>query len=95
MVSPVQYAPGKWHHFVGTYDGATMRLYVNGVEVAAAAQTGLLASTGDGAGNYVVIGKDYDQVQNPTARWYDGKIDGVRLYTRALTAGEVKAHAGL
>jgi hypothetical protein len=67
-----------------------MRLYVDGLEVVNAPATGPIASSGDGAGNWFVIGKDYDQTY--TGRWYDGKIDGVRWYSRALDATEVKAH---
>ena len=30
MDSPEDFTPGAWHHVVGTYDGDTMRLYVDG-----------------------------------------------------------------
>ncbi len=92
VASPLNYAAGQWHHVAGTYDGAAMKLYVDGGLVASAALTGGLTTTADGAGNWLVVGKDYDQTVND--RWYDGLIDGVRVYSRALTAVEVGALAG-
>ena len=67
-----------WSHLAATYDGATMRLYVNGVQVASRAQTGpIQTSTGP-----LTIGGDalYGQ-------YWAGRIDEVRIYNRALSAG--------
>lgn len=30
---------GSWYHVVGTYDGATLRLYLDGAEIASEADT--------------------------------------------------------
>jgi hypothetical protein len=38
--------PGSWYYLAGTYDGAMMRLYVNGVETDSLAQSGALADFG-------------------------------------------------
>jgi glucose/arabinose dehydrogenase/PKD repeat protein len=70
-----------WTHLATTYDGATLRLYVNGTQVAAKPQTGNIpASTGALriGGNAV------------WAEWFAGLIDEVRIYSRALTAGEIQ-----
>lgn len=32
--------PGAWHHLAGTFDGSTLRVYCNGVEVASGAYSG-------------------------------------------------------
>jgi hypothetical protein len=75
-------AANTWTHLAATYDGSTLRLYVNGVQVAAKAQTGMLAvSTG-----LLTIGGDpiYGQ-------YFAGRIDEVRVYSTALSAAQVEA----
>lgn len=42
LSSPMASAAGEWYHVALTYDGADMRLYVNGVQMATAAKTGTL-----------------------------------------------------
>jgi PKD repeat protein len=70
-----------WTHLASTYDGATLRLFVNGVQVSSRAQTGLIrASTGA-----LSIGGDAALDQN----WV-GLIDEVRVYNRALSASQIQ-----
>ena len=70
-----------WSHLAGTYDGTTMRLYVNGVQIASRAQSGTIAtSTGP-----LCFGGDSDYGQ-----FWAGLIDEVRIYSRALTASEIQ-----
>ncbi len=77
---------GQWHHLVGTWDGTTVRLYVDGVSDATpAAFSGSLAS---GKTNPVFIGAD-DLADTGTQDYFRGAIDEVRLYNRALSASEV------
>src|SRR5439155_1431726 len=64
-----------WTHLAATYDGATQRLYVNGVEVAARAQTGAIVSTV----NPLRIGGN-----SIWGEFFQGRIDEVRIYNRAL-----------
>ena len=74
---------GAWHLLVGTYDGANLRLYVDGTQVASAAATGSMPVTTD----QLVIGS-----KTPTSTagdHFNGKIDDVRIYNYALTAAEV------
>ena len=71
---------GVWHHVVQTYDGATNRLYVDGG--APVSGTGTLIDTA----NNLLIGS-----WNTTSEFFNGKIDEVRIYDRALTATEVTA----
>ena len=70
-----------WSHLAATYDGTTLRLYVNGVQVASRAQTGPIA-TSSGA---LTIGGDALYGQH-----FSGRIDEVRIYGTALSASEIQ-----
>lgn len=70
----------KWHHIVGTYNGSQIRLYIDGIFVATAPLTGMLAVAQDlQIGNY------------PAANHYfHGLIDEVRIYNRALPIAKIQ-----
>jgi hypothetical protein len=72
------------YHAVGTYDGVTTTLYVNGVAVSAA-----FASAGPI--DYAAVTTGYiGQLTNLSGtRYWTGQIPFVRIYNRALTAAEV------
>ena len=71
-----------WSHLAATYDGTTMRIFVNGTQAATPAATGTLPkSTGE-----VWIGGN-----NVWSEWFAGLIDKVRVYNRALTAADIQA----
>jgi len=74
--------PETWHHVVGVTDGATgiVSLYIDGVEV----------GTNEGAvledrGNRMRIGDNPDAA----GRGWNGKIDDVAIWARALSADEI------
>ena len=72
-----------WTHLASTYDGTTLRLYVNGVQAATRAVTGTIrASTG-------VLRIGGNSTWND--EWFAGLIDEVRVYNRALSAAEIQA----
>jgi len=73
---------GTWTHLAATYDGTWQRLYINGVEVAQRAQTGLIASSS----GVLRIGGD-----SVWGQYFQGRIDEVRIYNRALSASEIQA----
>ena len=65
-----------------TYDGATLRLFVNGTQVATRATTGTIQTTD----NPLWIGGN-----NPYGEYFAGLIDEVRVYNRALTQADIQA----
>jgi len=71
-----------WTHLAGTYDGATMSLYINGVQVTSRAQTGAIATST----NPLQIGGD-----SIYGQFFVGRIDEVRVYSRALSAAEIQS----
>ncbi|SHG36191.1 endo-beta-N-acetylglucosaminidase H [Chryseobacterium sp. OV279] len=68
-----------WYHVAATYDGSAMKIYINGVLDATKSQTGNVAS--NGAFN---VGYLYN-----TSRNFNGKVDEVRVWKRALTQTEI------
>ena len=75
----------RWTHLAATYDGARHRLYVNGVQVGSRSQSGAV----DGSANPLRIGGNTVW----TNQHFEGLIDEVRIYDRALTQAELEAVA--
>jgi hypothetical protein len=76
---------GTWSHIAGTWDGANMRVYVNGLLVNTVARTAamLVSST------LLSVGADY-QAANSIAEYFDGGMEDLRLYNRTLSANELQ-----
>jgi hypothetical protein len=80
--SPNTYNDGNWHYAVVTYDGSTLRLYIDGVQV------NMLSTTAkpDNTGNQPLrVGMNSLTLD----RGYIGYADEVRVWNRAITAQEV------
>jgi chitodextrinase len=82
LYGPTALTANTWAHLAATYDRATMRLYVNGVQVASRAQTGAIATST----NPLQIGGD-----SIYGQYFAGRIDEVRIYNRALSAAEIQS----
>ncbi|MFN8638981.1 MAG: LamG domain-containing protein [Dehalococcoidia bacterium] len=70
-----------WTHLAATFDGANVRLFVNGAQVASVARTGTMQTST----NLLQIGGDQIYGQ-----YFAGMIDEVRVYNQALTAAEIQ-----
>jgi hypothetical protein len=73
---------GIWYYVVGVADGTKMRIYVNGVQGNKTASVGALANDM----RYLEIGRLVD------TNYFNGIIDEVAIYNRALTEREIKEH---
>lgn len=80
--------PGDWHHYTGTSDGVEFVAYVDGVQFAASPAVLAAYTASD-----VTIGCDLNL--GALVQRFDGVIDDVRLYSRALTPAEVAALAAM
>lgn len=85
---------GEWHFGCAVYDGTDKILYVDGEEDARKSDPHGGDNLGSGATRYGFIGEgseasSFDGSRN--GRYYNGLIDEVRVYNRALSADEVKA----
>lgn len=79
---------GSWIHVAAVYDGATLRIYKDGVEVGSMAKTGNLdtdPTVGAAIGNQPLGAGD---------KGFDGRIDSVQIFSRALSPGEINTLAG-
>ena len=72
-----------WYHVAATYDGTTMKVYLDGVLIGSAAQTGTVV---DGTEPFC-IGSHTSG--SPNANWFDGQIAGAFVGSTALTEAEV------
>jgi len=76
-------SPGAWAHAAAVWNGSTMRLYEDGVLVGSASKSGTLSTSGTVG---VAIG---NQPVGAGDKPFDGLIDDVRIYNRALNEQEI------
>ena len=81
---PASFDITQWHHYLGSYDGAQVRLYVDGVLRAQFAAAG----TAGADGGPLSIGRDDDW-----PRFGAAFIDEVAIYGQALSDARIAAHA--
>ena len=74
-----------WTHLAATYDGATVKLYVGGNLVASKTATGAIVTST----NPLQIGGD-----SIYGQFFGGLIDEVRIYSTALTQGQIQTDMG-
>jgi hypothetical protein len=84
VTAPTATPVNQWVHVAGTWDGSTMRLYINGSQVATTARSGTITVES----KTVTIGAG----RNGTAmdEFFAGRINEARIYSRALSASEVQ-----
>jgi hypothetical protein len=89
LLAPLQLS--RWHHVVVTFDRGEMKIYLNGA-LAAEAQTRLRPNPilDPKQGAALGIGNTGGKTYNIP---FDGLIDEVKIYNRALTAAEVAQYA--
>jgi hypothetical protein len=73
-------ALNSWYHLVGVYNGSKVMIYINGILNASATQTGNINST---------TNKLYVSSYDGAAEEFNGTIDEVRIWDRALSSDEI------
>jgi PKD repeat protein len=91
VTSPASYNNGSWHHVAASLSPAGMKLYVDGALVGQRADVTV--------GEHLALGYwriGGDALNNwpsaPTNAFFNGDLDEVAVYYRALSAGEIAAH---
>lgn len=74
---------GAVYHIAGTYDGSTMRIFLNGKEVASRAQSGSMTHNS----NTLYIARN-----DLSNTYFDGVIDEVAIYDEALPGSTLSQH---
>jgi len=73
----------NWNHLVGTWDGTTLKVYVNKSAMAT-------TYTGSGAVRVTTTQNSYiGYYGNPPIYYFDGKMSSLKIYNRALSASEI------
>ena len=75
-------AANTWTHVAVTWDGSTMRVYLNGAQVASGAAIGSLVNS---SGPLSIGGN-----RLLTAEYFKGILDEIRIYNRALSVSEIQ-----
>ncbi len=83
IAGPSALPTASWSHLGATYDGTTLRLFVNGAQVGQLAVSGSISTSS----LPVRIGGN----NTWGGEWFSGTIDEVRIYNRALSAAEIQA----
>lgn len=72
----------SWNHLVATYDGSSIKIYVNGLLKKQVAKIGNQSTS---VNNLIIGAKSPDG-------YFNGSIDEVKIYNRALDAAEILNH---
>lgn len=78
LLSGPPVAKFEWHHLAATYNGTSMRLYVDGIEVGSV----LISKT-------IATSLEPLRIGHWATEWFAGIIDEVRIFSRALTGAEI------
>jgi hypothetical protein len=76
---------GEWHHVAGTFDGAFIRLFVDGAEIAGATSWTTPVTYASQTEPDLSLG-DY---LGCTDHGFDGALDEAKIWNRALSAAEI------
>jgi len=107
VIAPEEFLDGNWHFIAATFDGRFMRVYHNGREIGSFERQGNLQTIHDFSPistNRDDIARQYESLgvvtvnapgfigsSSGTGEFFDGKMDDLRFYNRALTIDELSA----
>jgi len=77
---------GRWKQVAATYDGTWLRVYINGRAAGAKRVTGRTCASGEP----LAVGAKNNPSKGLLEAFWDGRLDEVRVYDRALGPDEVR-----
>ena len=88
--APTTITDSSWHHIAVVFDrDGKGHIYIDGLARGTPADISAQGGSLDNAG-YVFVGAWGMDAGPPNSQWFNGLIDDVRIYKRALSAQEVK-----
>jgi hypothetical protein len=84
LLVPFSFEMNKWYYLAATWNGLVSRVYINGIEIGSRSTSGIFINQNLSLG----IGSDI----NPFAWCFNGTIDEVTFYNRALSQEEIIGH---
>ena len=76
---------GRWKHVAATYDGSRLRVFIDGRAAGSMAVSGRTCVSGEP----LAVGAKNNPTKGLLEAFWDGRLDEVRIYSRALGADEV------
>jgi len=70
-----------WHHIVWTKNGATSKIYIDGIDRTGTVTNQTISDTSDTL-----------EIGNSNGGFFEGSVDEAAIYDYALTSGQVRAH---
>ena len=92
VYTDVNYWDDEWHHLAYVIASGDQRIYFDGVEVGSSTNTGDFNLSDDT--DPVRIGAAYFDPSGTYTAYFDGTIDDVRIYDRALSEAEIADMVG-
>ena len=77
----------QWYHAVATYNGSSVKIYLNGNLESSFSRTGTVSNNNLD----LIVGSGWSG-SNPNSFPFDGEIDEVAMYNRSLNAEEIRDH---
>lgn len=83
----------RWTHFAVTYDSSSLKMYLNGTLVLGRPLSGVVSYDS----SPVLIGADDDSSNEQYSFFFNGTVDEVKIWNKALSAADIQAEylAGL
>jgi len=76
----------RWKHVASTYDGTWLRVYIDGRAAGAKRVTGRTCVSGEP----LAVGAKNNPTKGLLEAFWDGRMDDVRIYSRALSLNEIR-----
>ncbi len=80
-INPTHVLDGAWHHCAATFDGRLMRVFLDGKEIASKQRAGEISIN--------VNAPAFVGSSGGTGEFFQGGIDDLRIYSRALTPAQI------